>query len=278
VRNLVSIKKARTLMIGKFAGLSVLAAFAMIFVTPLMANPAMCGLPNHEASYDNVISGFTYDTATKNYTFTLAPDNTPIMIGTWLAVKDAQGKQVPVALEQPLTLRGNGAYHSNAPAIPTPLLAQNAELISGIPSAKLAPICKTDKMCKPTLTKQSATFVKVISGFDFNQTTKTYTFTEATNFPLSLGSFAEVIIKEGDKAVHVPASIVRFRGESLFTPVDKNDPSKGATMGGYLYVNPLAGDSTDQAQRLAITITQTQMDGINNALKASGQNPSTGWN
>lgn len=268
MRNSVSMTKARTLIIGHFASLAAFAA-AMILVTPLMANPAMCGLPNNNANYSQVISGFTYDASTKTYTFIDAAKGTPIMVGTWLAVLDTiTGKKVPVALEQPLTLRGNGKYHSNAPAIPAPAFAQNSELISGIPSNQVAPVCVQDKMCNTTLTKLPATFDNVISGFTFDQSTETYTFTDAPSFPLGLGSFVEVTIKKNNKDVQVPASIVKFRGESLFTPVNKKDLSQGYTMGGYLYIQP--GDSATQAQRLNITITQQQMQNLKNAAKNGG--------
>lgn len=270
LKNLFSINKATTLVIGRLAGLSVFVALVMIFVTPLMASPAMCGLPNNEAQYLKVITGFTLTNGI--YTFETAPAHTPIMMGTWLAVTDKKtGKEVPVALEQPLTLRGNGAYHSNAPAIPAPSLAQNSELISGIPSANIAPICKTDAMCKTTSTKLPATFVKIVNGFTFDPTTKTYTFTEAPNFPLSLGSFVDVIVNGKE----VPASIAKFRWEQIFMP-DKKDPSK-IHMGGFLYIHPDAGDSTDQAQRLDITITKTQMNAITHSIQATGAPTGTGW-
>lgn len=256
-------------MLGKFAGLSVLAALAMIFVTPLMANPAMCGLPNDNATFREVISGFTLNPTTNTYTFTPAPANTPIMIGTWVAVLDQKtGKEVPVALEQPFRLSANTNYKSNAPALPAPSLTQNSELIVGIPHTQVASVCTKNEMCNLPAKPNTATLVQVINGFKLNSD-GTYTFQAASGFPLALGSFVEVTLPNGR---NVPASIVKVRGVSkAVAPVNPKDLSQGYIAYGYVYIP--AGGNTDQAQSIKITIPQTTM----NSIKATSPSSISGW-
>ena len=249
MRNMVFINKTRALMLGKFAGLSVFAVLAMILVTPLisLANPSMCGLPNVNATFQKVITGFTFNSSSHTYTFTDAPQGTPIMVGTWLAVQGTDGMDVPIALEQPFRLSANGKYKSNAPAVPSAFIKQNAMLISGIPIVPQS--CQDEKMCHAFDSKKTATFEKVISSFKYDQGHDTYTFTdEDPGLPLGLGSFIKVKYNNKD----VPASIA-----STVIPVDKNDLSKGyIVQKGYLYPRP--GDPSSQV--LEISISQTAKD------------------
>jgi len=248
MKSAVSVNKTRTLMAGKIAGLSLLATFAIIFVTPLisLASPSMCGLPNVNATFQKVITGFTFNSSSRTYTFTDAPQGTPIMVGTWLAVQGTDGMDVPIALEQPFTLSANGKYKSNAPAVPSAFITQNAMLITGIPIVPQS--CQDEKMCHAFDSKKTAEFEEVISGFKYDQGNDTYTFTEDPSLPLGLGSFIKVNYNNKD----VPASIA-----STIIPVDKNDLSKGyIVQKGYLYPRP--GDLSSQV--LEISISQTAKD------------------
>lgn len=230
MRNMVSINKAKTLMLGKFAGLSVLAGLAMSFATPLMANPAMCGLPNVKATFQQAIIGFTQNTD-GSYVFTPAPSGAPIMLGSYVEVKTDKGTFMPA------TIRAISEKNSKlmVKGFLDPHLSSDAATITiaGVSAVACSGTCN--------LSTSTATMVKPISGFTQN-TDGTFTFTSAPDGAvIKPGSWIEVTTSDGK---NLPATIA--------APINTQNKS---TMG---YVEAL--DKT-QATKVTISMTSAQAAG-----------------
>ena len=249
MRNAVSINKARTLMAGKIAGLSVLAASAMVFVTPLisLANPSMCGLPNVKATFQQPILGFTFDVSTQTYTFIPAPKNTPIMLGSYIEVKLDSGKLMPGTVRSiskgtikgfldPHAPKDGGATKNGTAAEKNAAWDAATVSIAGITTPDNTALDKAIEV----------TMAKPIVGFAL-QSDGTFTFKEAPkDTPIMPGSWIEVTTADGKT---LPATIA-----SKISP-DKKDPTK-STATGYI----AALDKT-QATKVNISLTTEQSTG-----------------
>lgn len=233
MRNSVFVTRTRTLMLGKLASLSVLAAVAMILVTPLvsLANPSMCGFQGVNATVVGPIEGYDF----KNQKVIPFPAGTTppvIMYGTLLAVKitDKNGPLkvdtvVPALLQQPFALRGDHTYHSNAPILPDVSNPRVALLIGGIPNIATktcVKMCTTKGTSLPAAT--DATFETVISSYDFSNST----FTSIPNEKPTVGSYIMVKLADGKE---VPASI----SSNKTTPVMNGTTITGYTTKGFVY-------------------------------------------
>jgi hypothetical protein len=261
VKNSVSMKETRTLMIGKFAALPVLAVLAMIFVTPLMANPAMCGrnpLPGHWTLVQ-AIDGFTQNKDGSIATFTTAKIQS-IRLGSWVEVKqvDANGKTVhdlPVVVVK-------ATYNKTK---------KNYELISFNDALQSKDAWQVnfsvDKVegCSPTL---SPCTIPRLAATDQTVTLDNPTPIVDTKLdpvsnkaPIMLGSFVQVNLNGKKMAAAMIGSIIQHINTKL---------------GGYArgYIPP--SDSMPNGQLVKITITQDMMNQVKNGIKASGGNPS-GW-
>jgi hypothetical protein len=231
MRNIFSINKTKTLIVGKIASVAALSAFAMIFAAPSLANPSMCGLPNVKATFKQAIVGFSMN-ADGTYTFIPAPPGTPLMLGSYVEIVTPKG-------DLPGTIRSI----SGSATKPTVKGFVNPHVLADGATVTIAGATKLDSTALKT--SESVTMVQPIVSFTLKN--GTFTFVAAPkDTPIMPGSWIEVTTADGKT---LPATI-----ESKMIP-DKNDPTKLNTTG---YVEAL--DKT-QAAKVTISLTTAQSAG-----------------